>query len=220
MWRRALELVVDDSADDDKLRVMRTVSTLEERICNGVARRVLLPEMWLRELVTDLCISYGSGAAGEIVTAVARGFDVSWPLAFRSVAAIGHDSSLGLDQQLFGLLVGYSRKTGSGLGPEILRVTDFLWPNANIVQGARRPFVGMALSEFGRDLVRQVEGANMETAGTGSIDARIVMRHQERKNNATREWRLRLIGEWKRWGKSLPFWYSADSQTNCFLAAP
>ena len=151
-WSRALAEVGRGSGAAERLGITRSISTIEERICNGVATRLLVPRRHL-----ELVVREAIGTRGDtehllinLLSNVSRRFEVSWWCASRRIAALKPAALVAaLGSSFCYILLGRSVQTGAGRGRSTLRVLDFWWPEDVAGEPIRPAFPGLRLSYLG-----------------------------------------------------------------------
>ncbi len=76
-WKRAIQIVVSKLSGATRVRSLRTLTMLEERLCNDVAARLLMPDMLLTRVVETAASDSGQSSLSDIVLSVSRTFHVT-----------------------------------------------------------------------------------------------------------------------------------------------
>jgi hypothetical protein len=76
-WRRAIQIVVSRLSGAARIRSLRTLTMLEERLCNDVAARLLIPDTLLARVVEAAACKCGQSSLTDIVLSVTRTFHVT-----------------------------------------------------------------------------------------------------------------------------------------------
>ena len=165
-WSRALGEIVRQADASERYGIARLISQTEERICNNVATRLLVPREQLEQVIQET-IETRTGAEHiliDILANVSQRFQVSWWCASRRIAALKPVALAGaLGASFCFLLLGQSIHTGAGRGRSALRVLDFLVAG----RGWRRVGQAGVSGSSGVASWRRVRGARKHTGREG-----------------------------------------------------
>jgi hypothetical protein len=199
-WIRALSIVTAAFPKETRLRTIRILSTVEERICNRAADRLLLPTGELTRYVSE--VLFGSKASPhliwEVVGNVANKFCVSRRCALRRVvSAKPEDLRQALGESFCLLLLGRSSSTGRGQGASRIRLLDYWWPQSANGIDVVQVFPGLAIEHLGEDLARAVASMLGNTrANAGEISRMIELRS---KHDTAKRIPSQFTGVWMKW---------------------
>ena len=194
-WVRALGKVVEEAESGRRLATTRVLSGIEERICNGVAGRVLVPEECLAEALGEVVrVGRAPVTLEDFGAYVSRTFEVSWWAAVRRLIVTRPEPVVdALGRSYVFLLVGRSRHTGRGNGDRAWRVLDGWWPREiggkRIVEG----YPGLRVAHLGRDLEGFVDRASPGQSRELVCGLRLLSRRGELICGT-------LKGAWRFWG--------------------
>jgi hypothetical protein len=177
----------------------RSLSAIEERICNGAAAEVLIPDQELADLVTPRMEELRFELLPELTEMVANHFSVPRSRAFRRLVA----SKLPALQTALGsnyccLVVGYGNKTGAGIGPSRLRLFDAWWPRRIAGLVLKPVHFGMELRSLGDELHARASAGISAPGGLLSVPLTLPA-----VNGATAiDLTVRFNGAWAPWGST------------------
>lgn len=158
-WTRALAVVARTPQNVPPLVVARKLTTLEERVCNDVAGRLLVPEDALRGVI-DTAVRSSTEPKSHIwrvASTVSGTFGVSWWCAVRrSVMLMPPSLQEALGPSFAFLLFGTSSAKGGTSSATKPRVLDYHWPGRIGTVRIRPLFPGMALDNLGSEITSQV----------------------------------------------------------------
>lgn len=140
-WRRALDVATEGLSSASRLREKVTLSRIEEGLCNGIARRVLIPDSFVHEYCPlDRWFSEGPRFY-SLLTSVAQTCKVSrdvmlvrlekWPRANKD--------------QYFAVIVDRSTGAITSRGKRVLRAMTGIFPSRD----GGELYPGMPLDELG-----------------------------------------------------------------------
>ena len=165
-WERALAQVAEAATIDNRLSVVRELSRIEERVCNSVASRVLMPRASLDPLIQRI-IADAEGSPHlllRVVRSVSEVFEVSWWCALRRLCvARPGPLSEAVGPSFCLLLLRRSSATGKGRGKTTLRVLDYWWPREVGGFCIKPGYPGILVSRLGPEFAERV--ANLERNG-------------------------------------------------------
>ena len=157
-WSRALAEVIRDSRGVEKYNIARSIPGIEEKICNNVATRLLVPREHLHRIIKDT-IKRQTNAKHlliDILRNVSQHFEVSWWCAIRRIAAVRPPELVAeWGPSYCCLLLGPSIHTGAGRGRLALRLLDFWWPQEIAGEPIKQAFPGLRLAHLGDDFAQR-----------------------------------------------------------------
>jgi hypothetical protein len=203
--QRAISLVVEQLPADERILAIRHLSTLEERLCNDVASRLLLPRPHCDAMIGDTLARHSDSehVFWEVLQDVARHFQVSWWCALRRLARL---RPLELSARVGGsfafLLIGRSTAKGAQRSLARVRVLDYWWPT--LIDGVRirNVFPGIEIENLGVEAKQCLSalldaGDSDEIAGPISFPIDIRQRVGRWRDGELVQGRFE--GWWKRW---------------------
>ena len=173
-WSRALGEIVRQADGSERYGIARLISQTEERICNNVATRLLVPREPLEEAIQETIATRTRGGhlLIDILANVSQRFQVSWWCASRRIAALKPVALAGAWGSSFCfLLLGESVRTGAGRGRSALRVLDFWWPEEVGGSLVKQAFPGLRVSHLGAEFAERA-GA-LRGRGRGRVNEEI-----------------------------------------------
>lgn len=205
-WERALRLVVAARPSFERLSAARTLSILEERLCNRAAGRLLAPEEELVACITGTLDAYAREDASAIwpaIDAIADRFQISSWCAVRRLADVRATGALErLGPSFCFMLIGISSGKGlAGKSRSDIRVIDLIWPDIVGGRQIRPPFPGLALSNLSVELTKAVgDILATSTPLKGSIECPILIEDEQEGGAGRRSRRRALLkGAWREW---------------------
>jgi len=205
--------VVQEYPRQSRLGPIRVLSTIEERICNDVAGRLLVPGDTLSEELARALSASDSSVEDEsepsphtlwyLLDDVARRFQVSWWCALRRVIS----ARAGLLGQAVGpdfclLLVGSSTATGAGRGTPRLRLLDCWWPKSIDNVAIKPVYPGLALERLGRESSGAVTELLANSKAWGGGEVAFPMELQRDVSDGVRDLPAQFRGWWKIWTRT------------------
>ena len=205
-WIRALSIVAGEFPKESRLGPIRVLSRVEERICNSVAGRLLVPEKELRRHVTRALSNSQPSPhlLWEILGGVARSFQVSRWCAFRRMSSIKPDDLVrAMGESFCFLLVGQSVSTGAGHGASRIRLLDYWWPGCIDGADVRPVYPGLEIGRLGGELARVVASLIANTKEiAGEIVCPIDLKSEE--GGQPKKLAAQLQGWWRTWTRTPP----------------
>jgi hypothetical protein len=196
-WVRAVKLVAESLERRDRGRGADYLSRIEEKLCNNIARRVLVSdEVLARHL--------GGGSAGLSLDADPQFFmKIASAAAECGVSAdvmlVHFEKSSGKawerDGDFFAAIIASSDRKGEGRrGRTDLRARVIVWgPRASGAGGIRRPFPGISVGNFGEPFRKfALDGLRRGRRAAGEVDVPLNIMPK----GATRRV-ARLLGRWQ-----------------------
>lgn len=171
-WSRALGEIVRQAHPTGRYRIARAVSQMEERICNSVATRLLVPREQLERVVEDAIERHTSTEhlLIDTLTNASKRFQVSWWCAIRRITAVRPVALASAWGSSFCfVLLGESVHTGAGRGRSALRVLDFWWPQEIGGEPVKPAFPGLRVSHLGDEFAARA--STLGRRGEGSRQA-------------------------------------------------
>ncbi len=154
-WRRAIDIVVEETERRHKGSVYAGLAHQEEECCNRVARQILVPESELRFAVEKL--AYGGTSPNawfdilpNLLAIGSRMFHVSRQVIANSLTP----STLNMpppEGAAAGFVLKTARKGSGDRGTRDLRFFPFIWPGELSGTQVLPPFPGIAATNLGAD---------------------------------------------------------------------
>jgi hypothetical protein len=196
-WIRALDLAVERKQPAAKLNDLLRLSKNEERLCNRVAGRLLVPD----ELLADHLGEASRGCEHDIVAAfykvvdrAAARFAVTFDCMFVQLQRAFDRRIITLPDGFCAILVGETSKIGSDhLADRRPRVRVALLPKILGKSRLEALFPGLATDKLGDDVRALVSKVAAGEDTCGNVDCSLLLRTSERKYS---ELTPRLRGWW------------------------
>ena len=214
-WSRALAEVVEASSGAERFKIARSVPGIEEKICNNIATRLLVPREHLDRAIRETMSTETNTRhlLVNILRNVSRRFEVSWWCAARRIAAVRTpELKAAWGPSYCYLLLGRSVHTGAGRGKSRLRVLDFWWPEEVAGEPIKPAFPGLGLSHLGEEFAERAssleETRQMETETKICWPMRLVSKERRAVEAVLRgycrRWNLTVEGRYLVYGEVSP----------------
>ena len=191
----------------DGALLFKTLTDIEERICNRLAGDILLPsdELLSRLRHLEICPAWAAEAdLGEILSAVSRDFLVSRECAFVRLERVVREKAIATGPGLVALRLSWSGRKGqsgpgsSGRSRSAIRVTSSVWPDTVSGLEIRGLYPGIAAANLGDDLLNFAQSklaADISEGPNGTVDLQVSL-HPRGGADLARHLKARLRGRW------------------------
>lgn len=202
-FRRALSIAAESQSSKPLITAFKDLSIVEERICNEVAARVLVPDNQLHDLVGEWRKSCdGCDSVFGLIRRVADEFQVSWSCALRRLSVTATEAiqeSLGADFCF--LLVAESAQKGALQARRELRILDAIWPQSLNGCEVRPLFPGIAAKNLGTefDVFLRSKFDSDGQSTRGDLTLRLETRMKPRGHGQFAMNAVALKGSWRQW---------------------
>ncbi|MEA2558946.1 MAG: IrrE N-terminal-like domain [Acidobacteriota bacterium] len=207
-WLRAIHLIARGLQGTERSRVVRILGPLEEAICNTVASRLLVPDLYLQEFIgrwggkVDPCGDFFS-----LVTVGAHDFEVSRECFLGAIKDASERGVIELGRNFFSVVVHESDRKGRSRSPRWLpRVMFPIVGVASQLGTVLPPFPGMAVSGLGSEIAELINKSTTSDKGCGSIGSIpliLKVRQLQKVETQSREILVdfRFHGWWRTWSQ-------------------
>lgn len=155
-WQRAVQIVISNLGGAARIRALRSLTMFEERLCNDVAARLLIPDEMLKQMLEPLVHSQFQPSLADVIVNIASTFHVTRQCAIVRLQKAIRRGIVHMVDGFCAFLLVCGSEAGFG-GPKPIVKTS-IFPRLLEGKKVQSVFPGGDIGRFGGDLCVTAKG--------------------------------------------------------------